>query len=346
LYTGNLKDEKLSKKKTKAGSSRFIAGVGIECLILFRMYFGNFMSAYMEATFDVGSANGVNAYSTDWDVLARRLSRFTPPGDDPIIGAGDYKAFDGHEAPFVLNQVLNIINRWYGDRPGSEDFIVRSRLWAEVTNARVLFRGFVYEWFNSMPSGNPMTSIINTMSNNIYFRLAWQFAGYKASLFNENVFLCCLGDDNIFSVHPHYRDGFNELLMPGLMAKSGMVYTTELKEEAVVPFRRIQDTEFLKRTFNWLPHLDRWIAPLRAESIYETLYWTKKRHGDQITMDSVCTGLREMSLHGEEAFLDYYDALSPLVEEKLSHVEANGTFSNDYQQVLSEVLNMEHSFYF
>jgi hypothetical protein len=53
-----------------------------------------------------------------------------------------------------------------------------------------------------------------------------------------------------------------------------------------------------------------------------------------------------MSLHGEEAFLDYYDALLPLMQGKLSHIESNGSFTNDYSQVLGEVLNMEHSFYF
>lgn len=346
VYTGNLKDEKLSKKKTKAGSSRFIAGVGIESLILFRMYFGAFMSSYMEATFNVGSANGVNAYSADWDVLARRLSRFTPAGEIPFVGAGDYKAYDGHEAPFVLNQVLNIINRWYGDRPGSEDYVVRTRLWAEIVNPRVLFRGYLYEWFTSMPSGNPMTSIINTMSNNIYFRLAWQVAGMNATTFNDNVFLCCLGDDNIFAVHPDFRDRFNELLMPGFMEKLGMVYTTELKEEAVVPFRDITKTEFLKRTFKRIHGANRWVAPLRVDSIYETLYWTKKKHGEQITADSAATGLREMALHGEKEFLDYYDAIYPLLLEKLPEVHPNGTFTNDHSQVLAEVLDMEHSFYF
>lgn len=347
LYTGNLKDEKVSKKKAKEGKTRIFAGAPVDCLLLFRQYFGAFTSAYIEAGLNVGSGIGMNCYSSTWSSMARELLTFTSDASVPTIGAGDFKAFDGHLQPIFLNCVLDIIQRWYGQTSDHEDFKIRSRLWAEITNARFLFQGNIYLWFSAMPSGNPLTAMINTMANNIIFRTAWQHAGCPIRAFNSNVRLYCLGDDNIFSVGTLYRHLFNELLMPGLMEKCGMAYTTELKETALVPFRKLTEVEFLKRTFRFLPIMNRWVAPLREESILETIYWSKKGAlKDQITMDSIGTGLRELSLHGPEPFHKFYKAVSHLIELRMSHVESNVTITSNYDLVLQEVLKMEHSYYF
>lgn len=347
FYTCNLKDEKLGKEKALSGRTRMFAGVNFECLILFRMYFGSFMSAYVESNLEIGSAIGINPYSADWDTLARNLSKFNTPGSTCTVGAGDFKAFDGHEFAQLLDSCLTIINGWYGGGVSHPDNVMRYRLWAEISNARCIFKDEYYEWFSSMPSGNPMTAIINTMVNNIVFRVAWQVANLPIGLFNRNVYLACLGDDNIFTVHSDYRDVFNELNMPKLMDKCGMVYTTEIKTSAIVPFRELTSCEFLKRTFRMIPELNRWCAPLRLESIYETLYWTKKGAlGNQITIDNFSTGLRELALHGRLPFEEFRDKVMPVVTQLLPDMEPNGEFSLVHSSALTEVLGMSSSLYF
>jgi len=347
FYTCNLKDEKLGKEKALSGRTRMFAGVNFECLILFRMYFGSFMSVYVESNLEVGSAIGINPYSQDWDTLARNLCRFNTPTSTCTVGAGDFKAFDGHEFAQLLDSCLTIINGWYGGGVDHPDNVMRYRLWAEISNARCIFKDEYYEWFSSMPSGNPMTAIINTMVNNIVFRVAWQVARIPISLFNKNVYLACLGDDNIFTVHSDYRDVFNELIMPGLMDKCGMVYTTEIKTTAVVPFRELTSCEFLKRTFRMIPEMNRWCAPLRLESVYETLYWTKKGAlGNQITIDNFSTGLRELALHGRLPFEEFRDKVMPVVTQLLPDMEPNGEFSLVYSSALTDVLGTTTSLYF
>jgi len=343
FYTCNLKDEKRSKKKAEAGDSRMFLGSNFECLVLFRKYFGAFQNAYIGANIKVGSAIGINPYSRDWDNLTRELLGKSL-SDDPGIGAGDYKNFDGHESPFILNSILDVINRWYGEE-GGHAHLMRCRLWAEITNNRNIFRGFMYEWFTSMPSGNPLTSLINTMYNNIIFRIAWIVTGNKINFFNDNVFLCCLGDDNIFSVTPCFRKDFNELVLPGVMKKLGMVYTTELKETALVPFRLITEVEFLKRSFRFEKYDHRWVAPLRTESILESIYWTKKKNGMKITQGNLFVALREMSLHGKKEFDQFSSAISLSMQDaKLDFNSYN--FEWEWVLAYTGVSNSDISYYF
>ncbi len=346
LYTGNLKDEKVSRKKAKAGMSRFFLGSPYEMLILFRMYFGAFMDAYCDANLLVGSAIGVNPFSENWDMLARNLLRHSVSSKEETVGAGDFKGFDGSEAPVILNRVLDIIQEWYGNKD-IDAKLIRSRLWAEITNARFVFKGEFYVWFTAMPSGNPATAMINTMYNNLVFRVAWQLAGHSWKLFNDNCYMIALGDDNCFTVRGEYRDTFNELRMPELMEMCGMVYTTELKGAAEKRFRSIEEVEFLKRGFRYVATRGRWVAPLREESILEAIYWSKKgKLKNQITLDNLMNGVREMSLHGEDRFNLIFNKVPDLKDSYLMDVDSNIILPSGYEQVLDAVLASEDSYYF
>ena len=307
-YKDCLKDEVISFEKARKGKSRLFSGSPFILLVMFRMYFGAFINDFTKANLNVGSAVGVNPYSKQWDTLARKLKKFSKKSTRDI-GAGDFSAYDSTEFPVILNKIIEMINLWYGKGNDIDNYI-RLCLWAEITNSKHVARGQVYEWFTGMPSGNPMTAIINTIYNNIVFRLAFLFAGLDITLFNTLVYLCALGDDNIFSVHPSLVEHFNEMVMPDLMAKCGMVYTTELKETAVVPLRLITEVEFLKRSFRFDETLNRYVAPLREEVFGTMLQWTKKdSDGDQITVDNMSMVLKEASLHGEDVFNKWRDEI-------------------------------------
>ena len=343
-YKDCLKDETIAYEKAMAGKTRMFSGSPFILLVMFRKYFGAFINDFTKANINVGSAVGVNPYSRQWDSLARHLCKFSDNKEAVDKGAGDFSAYDTTEFPCILNKIIDIINTWYGKGNDLDNYI-RLCLWAEITNSRHIARNQVYEWFSGLPSGNPMTAIINTMYNNLIFRIAFQFANLDINLFNKLVYLCALGDDNIFSVHESIAKQFNEMKLPELMSKCGMKYTTELKAEASVPARKLQDVEFLKRSFKFDEVNNRWVAPLREEVFADMLNWTKKEdRGDQITVDNMVMVLREASLHGEEKFYYWLNEILQLKNKYLQFIEPHSELEINYENAYRNTCNLEYYF--
>lgn len=342
-YKDCLKDEVVSFEKARQGKTRMFSGSPFIMLVMFRMYFGAFISDFIGANLQVGSAVGVNPYSSEWDSLARKLKTFSGK-DVSDIGAGDFSAYDTTEFPVILNRIIDMINLWYGKGNDLDNYI-RLCLWAEITNSRHIADGKIYEWFSGMPSGNPMTAIINTIYNNLVFRIAFQFANLDITMFNKLVYICALGDDNIFCAHKSIIDKFNEINMPEFMAKCGMKYTTELKQTASVAMRKLTEVEFLKRSFRYDDSLNRWVAPLREEVFATMLQWTKKDlDGDQITVDNMSMVLRESSLHGEEMFTKWRDEIFRIKADCLPDIEPHKEFDIDFATAYSDVCKLEYYF--
>lgn len=343
IYSDALKDETRPIDKVLEGKTRMFSGCPFTLLIMFRKYFGAFIDFYFDKNLDLGSAIGINPYSSDWHDLAMNLTRFSSDGKDLCVGAGDFSKFDCSETPEILQGIYTIICSWYGDH--GEDSKIRFMLWKEITHSRHIFGNEYYEWSNGMPSGNPMTAIINTMYNHLAFRMSFHYAGCEINEFNKNVYLCALGDDNVFCVSDEFKEDFNELTLVSCMARIGLKYTTELKGEATVPFRTIEDVEFLKRSFRpiRLKGQFRYLAPIQFTTIVNMLYWTKKGHmSDQISCDNISLALREISLHGKEVFDEYYPLLRSLKEQYYPDVVSKHSSYTDYKSTLYAVLAMEH----
>lgn len=337
-----LKDEKREKAKALAGSTRlFSAGSFNKLLVIGRMYFGSFMGMFTRLNMDLGTGIGLNPYSTDWDVMARRLLKFVDRHNVPKFGAGDYSKFDGSQVQAVLWLIYDIIERWYGTSD-EEATKIRRYLWSEIVTSRHIFLGDVYDWDSSLPSGNWLTALINSIYNHLNFRLAYQFADLDIKMFNNNVILYVLGDDNIFSVSPDIEEAFNELTLPRLMALCGMQYTTEFKGVATSKFRKLEEIDFLKRSFRFDERLNRWVAPLQIRAIAEMLNWTKKGYlGDTIAVDNIGTALMELSLHGKPAFDWWAPQLLDLKKKYYDEIVPNASYHHDFKSAYSAVLQVE-----
>lgn len=337
------KDETREVFKVLEGKTRLFSACPFILLAMFRMYFGAFVNDFVKANSDIGSAVGVNPYSDEWDKIARKLLQFSESDEDATVAAGDQGQFDTRQWIIIHNAILDMINRYYGNRP--EENFIRACLFKEITNSRHVFRGIIYEWNSGLPSGNPLTAIINTIYNNIVFRMSWGIAGLPIKEFNDSVYLIVLGDDNGFSVAAQYREVFNELTLPKFMDEIGMEYTTELKGDAVFAFRKLSDIEFLKRSFKKDKQLNRWIAPLRESAIAEMLNWTKKgKEGNQITLDNMCFALREFALHGKKKFEFWRDAIVNLKQELFPYMVPHGDMPLNYENTYKTVLNLEYYF--
>jgi hypothetical protein len=343
IYKDCPKDEKRPLEKVLSGSTRLFSAGDWILLVLVRMYFGCFVSDFFDANIDVGSAIGLNPYSKDWDDLARYLLKFSENRSEASIGAGDYSAFDTCARPIVMEKVLEMINRWYGTT--NPDNYIRSALWAEVVNSKHVCNDEFFIWYTGMPSGNALTALINTICNNVYFRMCWIKTGLPIDVFNSSVRFTSLGDDNVFSVSQEYREYFNELTLVDLMEQIGMVYTTELKGVAELPFRNLSQVEFLKRSFRFDYSLNRWVAPLRMESIFATLNWTRKGFGsDQITADELSSSFGELSLHGRSVFNQFAPKLMDLKNRYLDGYEPSKGLSLNFDIVYNDTLKSDFSY--
>jgi hypothetical protein len=87
----------------------------------------------------------------------------------------------------------------------------------------------------------------------------------------------------------------------------GLKYTSELKNGVNLELRKLEDVEFLKRSFRWDDEVVRYVAPLRLSVVLEIAYWTKNKPGimQEIVDSNVQVTLHELALHGRPKFESY-----------------------------------------
>jgi len=337
IFMDSLKDELRPIPKAMDFKTRLISASPIVLLITYRMYFGAFMHWYKVNRIDNQSAIGVNVYSEEWDLIAKKLSTFSPVGSHNI-GAGDYSKFDGSEKPLIHNEILNIIQQWYKGTPEEER--IRRVLWLELTNSLHIQEDVLYEWYTSLPSGHPLTATVNTMYNGIAFRYCWLRAfdsepEYKYT-FNKNAYLICLGDDNVFSVHPNCSNKFTEVVVGHYMSELGLTYTSETKDVVNETLRALTEVEFLKRRWRYSTELRRYVAPHQIKKLRDMPLWTKRgSQADQIVIDKVDSVISELALHGKHVFAEQSKYICDLSVETMNHYPQDLNYSSNLQKISS-----------
>jgi len=175
--------------------------------------------------------------------------------------------------------------------------------------------------------------------------MSWQFSSYDIKLFNANCYLAAGGDDSIATVAKPFREHFNEMTMPYLMACCGMKYTTETKGAAEFEGRTLDSVEFLKRGFVYDRSLGKWIAPLRKTAIAEMMNWTKKgMEGDQIAVDNILNALREISLHEKPMFDQWRFDLLAIKQKWYPDIEPHGTIPSTWERARAETLQLDYHY--
>lgn len=304
-WVDTLKDERRTLDKVAAAKTRVFSAGTMDYIILFRKYFLGFNAHIMKEKIENEIAVGINVYSPEWDRLARHLSR-----QGTKVIAGDFSNFDGSLNPQIVARLVDVINEWYDD--GEENARIRRVLWEEITSSHHIFENNVYSWTHSQPSGNPATTIINSMYNSISMRIVYQIVMANtpfASLryFSQFVSMISYGDDNVVNINDMIIDDFNQLSITEGYAQIGMTYTDEAKTGVLVPFRSLSDVKFLKRGFR---KDVRYYAPLELDVIMEMPQWVKTDlNVVDNTVANVETALRELSLHPESVFNKYSQQL-------------------------------------
>jgi hypothetical protein len=309
IVQDHLKDERRPLAKVKLKSTRLISASPLHSTIAFRMYFGAFAEFLNSNKIANGCAMGVNPYSTDVDGLVQTLLQKALDPNSCRFGAGDYSGFDRSEVPEIHQIIYRIIEKWYGDCDPA-DALVRATLWRSVSSSLHMWKDKVTEWKTSLPSGHPLTTIINCMYNLLAFRYCW-LRLHDNNLgclpaFKHHIYVIVLGDDNLFAVTPSYEKVFTELNISPFMAELGLSYTNDKKTVHTDGLRTLWEVSFLKRTFR--PHdtlSNAWLMPLDLQVVLETTCWSKAGDTMNIARSNADFALRELTLHGEEVFNVY-----------------------------------------
>lgn len=311
-----LKDELRKHEKIESVSTRLFSGTPVDLLICITMYFGDFASWMIENRVKNHCCVGINPYGSEWDWLAKTLLASGPKFFDT-----DYKGFDKSQIQGVLKDMVRGINAWYDD--GVENARVRGILWMEVWNSKHVVFNKILEWSKSLPSGFPLTTIINCLYNLFNFVYCWyMFNDYQTKMlkftfvdFDIEVF----GDDVTGAYGPS-KEQF-VLQIPSLMGRIGMNMTSTDKGTELVMDRPFHSLTFLKRSFRYDDDMNRFLAPLTLETILEMPNWSKKGPlYDEIACTNVDRSLHELSLHSRETFVRYARLLLFESRDKMNFV--------------------------
>jgi hypothetical protein len=311
VFMDCLKDERRSKEKVKTFSTRQFMCCPIDLLIAMKMYFGDFIRHCMSNRIFNGMAVGIDPHA-EWPNLVAYMTS----GRNRKFTAGDYSKFDAKIPVAIGYQVLRIVEDFYHNST-QRDRDVRRVLFQEIINSRHLSEGHVYEFLGGNPSGQPFTTIFNSISNLLilcyaacmYFRnekrVEWK---QEWGVVLRRTRIQTFGDDNAISYVPDDESWWSQVsLEKSIPLYTGMDYTNEMKTAESVNSRDITDISFLKRGF--LYDGARWRAPLELSVIKETLNWqlrTSTQEEMKLRIESVLT---ELAQHGKKTFSEF----APLV---------------------------------
>lgn len=339
LFVDSLKDELRTHDKVKIGKTRLFSGAPVELIIISRMFFGPLMVHVTQTRINNNTAIGVNPYDTEWDLLKRKLEEvykvISEDNCSTPMGAGDFSAFDASLRSEILEMIFVAIGVHINLKFGTDIFSQILEIGRTMFNSKHVYLNKLYEWTSGIPSGHPLTALMNSLYNMVAFRYCWYAAVHDFTPFKDHVRLCVLGDDNIFNVSEKYRPVFNELTICEYMKELGLTYTTDLKVTAVVPFRPLNELNFLKRKWRYEPLKGVFVAPIDTETLYNMVMWTHDNGDPQLLRERVDQCRREWALHGEEMFNNNF---LPMYRKFISFYpeDTNSTMSIDWKQSLSD----------
>lgn len=334
LYADFLKDERRPKAKAEAGKARLVSASPMDALILFKMYFGDLVRWIMANRIKNGSAVGVNPYGHEWGHIVHHLKYV---GDKSIFG--DFSGYDGSLSPVFEYGFLLLANTFYYNQTAAQRN-ARETIFEEIVNSRHVTVGkddqtsVVYEWFGGNPSGNLLTTVLNTFCNlNIVkYNIASAWAKHIGlshltledhhvdefvPRLDQGLRMIAFGDDGGMNVSDEFAEFVNQTILTECMADIGFTFTDEIKSGGSHIFRDITSCSFLKRGF--VKHKGTWVAPLELGVILEMPYWTKEGSPPGTEQDIVDTALMELSLHGEGVYAEWAPRIVSATIEALAY---------------------------
>ncbi|APG79029.1 hypothetical protein 1 [Changjiang picorna-like virus 13] len=325
VFVDYLKDERRPIEKVDQGKTRQFMACGMDYLVCVKMYFGDFIRSICQNKIQNGIAVGINPFS-EWDTLVAYLN------DTPSkkFTAGDYSKFDARIPVSIAYAVLDIVEQFYYNST-DEDRKIRQILWLEIVNSMHISQGVIYEFCGGNPSGQPMTSIFNSIANlemlayvglNNYIRYSSEFD--FADVFRRTKF-SVFGDDNVIAYEPSDKDIFGQRnLEKHAFEDLGMTYTNESKNDDLVEDRNITEVSFLKRGFRKDHGI--WMCPLQEDVLKETLSWERQGSTETEMKLRAEAVLAEFARHGQSVFEECAPVITRAMQKHYDYVCKNSKY--------------------
>ena len=334
LFMDTLKDETRDLSKVEEGKTRMFQIGPMDLVLLTRKYCGSFIS-HCHTTYSNGEmAIGINPYSDDWDLLARRFKRF-----EKFLN-GDFKNFDATIGLSFAWMIVDIINGVYDD--SEENKLVRAVLILTCFCSTHLAYDLLYDAIQSNPSGCCLTTIFNCLVNMIIIRYLFRrVTKFSLSQFLTYVDPIFYGDDNLVGIADAVAHVMTMKSYSAIAKELGFEYTTTDKSDINLDHYNFGQVSFLTNTFQYVKHLgdkisiNKYLAILDEETIHDIAFWA---HGDASNMrdqlNRINMSLYYLRNHGLEKFTKYRKAFVKCVKElKNKHYDIHEQQIWDWQHV-------------
>lgn len=303
VWTDTLKDERRPIEKVNAFKTRVFSHGPFDYTIAFRMYFLGFIAHIMENRIENEQSIGTNVYNADWKKTFRKLQR-----KGKRVFAGDFSTFDGTLNSCIMSEFAKVANKFYNDGP--ENARIREVLMLDVFNSIHLCQNVYYSCTHSQPSGNPLTTVLNSFYNSVSMRIAFYRVVGNRFRFEDEVSMVSYGDDNVVNITDRVSEVFNQNSCTEAYASFGMIYTDEAKTSSGTPdYRMISEVAYLKRGFR-VDDYGYVRAPVSLDTITETPQWIRQTpEFVEQCKENVENQVRELAQHPEAIFDKYSEEM-------------------------------------
>jgi hypothetical protein len=323
VFQDTLKDErrKPNKLKKKDGT-RVFSQSPVDYTIETRQYTLDFAAAFMKYRMNLEHAVGISVNSPEWALLVEKLMQ---KGNNII--SGDFTDY----GPRIFCQLViaagKLINEWYEHYAEDkvqekENSKIRTILFEEIAHCYHICNDLIYMTYCGIPSGHPLTTILNTIVQSLLLRIVWMIIMQEHNMgtmtdFDNHVCLISYGDDHLISITNEIKELFNCTTIGECLKQFDFIYT-DANKTGNVKYTGIEEATFLKCGFK--PHPVRrsqFLAPIDEISITECAQWVfKSADLESATIENAEQSLRLSYGHGKDYFNEWKRKLNNALKKK------------------------------
>nr|ULB38303.1 nonstructural protein [Feline calicivirus] len=321
-YTIGLKDELRPIEKIQEGKRRMIwgcdVGVATVCAAAFKG-----VSDAITANHQYGPVQvGINMDSPSVEALYQRIKSAAK------VFAVDYSKWDSTQSPRVSAASIDIL-RYFSDRSPVVDSAVNTLKSPPIA----IFNGVAVKVSSGLPSGMPLTSVINSLNHCLYVACAiLQSLEARNIPVTWNLFssfdMMTYGDDGVYMFPTMFASVSDQIF--GNLTAYGLKPTRVDKSVGAIEPIDPESVVFLKRTITRTPHGIRGL--LDRSSIIRQFYYIKGENSDDWktppkSIDPTSRGQQlwnaclYASQHGIEFYAKVYKLAERAVEYEGLHLE-------------------------
>ncbi|APG78950.1 hypothetical protein [Beihai picorna-like virus 67] len=266
-WIGYMKDELVSETKIEEGRTRIIYTGDFVYTIAFRMLYGGVMLRFNNTSQGTPLCIQQNQFSFDMNDIYLHL---TSSGNSRFSG-GDYKHFDQKMQRCFQEAAYDLFASY---APPTVPVTAHEIFKHVQMNSPMQIGDAMLRVQSTHFSGCLLTTLVNCFVNELYFAYIFYHL-YPNRDFYEEIRLKVMGDDNIFSSSNQVT--FNTQTMADNAYLVGQVYTSDVKNEPIVPYKAFTELTFCGAHPRMLSN-GQYTGAMRKTTLEESILWTRNEN--------------------------------------------------------------------